>query len=155
MSFEEYSLNLKNRYSGVKEHHLKGHQKSLYWRLSMDFNDRNTYLMSIGQAVLGKSLERINDKDEETLKIELKKSLEELDNLVDLSKSEVDENDELIKLRLSTFQNGDSEKTVRITKEQKSKVEAISSEIESILRQDKNLRLHILASLLNKEITKE
>lgn len=155
MSFEEYSIKLKNRYSGVKEHHLKGHQKSLYWRLSMDFNDRNTYLMSIGQAVLGKSLERINDKDEETLKVELKKSLEELDNLVDLSKSEIDENDELIKLRLSTFQNGDSEKTVRITKEQKDKVESISTEIESILKQDEKLRLHILASLLNKEITKE
>ena len=56
MDFEEYSLKLKNRYSGVKEHHLKGHQKSLYWRLSMDFNDRNTYLMSIGQAVLGQIL---------------------------------------------------------------------------------------------------
>ncbi|MHA7056449.1 hypothetical protein ACWGOQ_0004470 [Aquimarina sp. M1] len=155
MSFEDYSTKLKNRYSGIKEHYLKAHHKSLYWRLSMDFNDRNTYLMSISQAVLGKSLERINDKDEETLKIELKKSLEELDNLVDLSKIKIDENDELIKLKLSTFQDGDIEKTVRITHKQRDKINAISSEIEDLLNRDKNLRLHILASLLNKEITEE
>ncbi|MEM6734570.1 MAG: hypothetical protein AAF620_00750 [Bacteroidota bacterium] len=155
VDFGKYTLLLKKRYIGIKEHHLKAYQKSLYWRVTTDFNDRNSFLMALAQAVLNKSLERINDTDEQILKTELKRSLEELDNLVELSKREIDENDELIKLRFSTFENGDSEKTVRITKKQRNEIDGISSEIDGLLNKNKKLKLHILVSLLNKEINKE
>jgi len=155
VSFEEYSEILRNRYALIKEYHLKAHQKSLYWRISSNFNDRDSYLMALGHSILNKSLERINDFDEASMKIELAKIIRELDNLVDLNKAEVNKGEELIKLRLSTMENGDSETMIRISENQRIDIDNIAMEIEKLFKGNEKLRLSILATLINKEISKK
>ena len=57
--------------------------------------------MSLGQALIGKSLSQIKDSDEILLKEKMLSITKELDNLVDLNKVEVDENEILVKLQLN------------------------------------------------------
>ncbi|KAB7530300.1 hypothetical protein F8C76_01985 [Flagellimonas olearia] len=154
VGFEEYSEIIRKRYAQIKEHHLKAHQKSFYWRITSNFNDRDSYLMALSHSILNKPLDRMNDPDEGTLKIELKKITKELDNLVDLNKAEANEGENLIKIRLSTIDNGDSETMIRISENQKVAIENISSEIEKVFKGNEKLRLSVLASLINREISK-
>lgn len=153
LEFEGYKKVLIKRYAGVKEHRLLPKQKVFLSRLNSPLNDRDSWLASIAQCLLGKTLERIEDSEEEVLKDRLKHVIQELDNLQVLHNMKVEEGEEIYKLDVTT-QEGLKSQNIRITEAKKEEVERLSADVEKLLAKNKNLKMAVLGRLLGKELNK-
>ena len=153
MAFEGYKNALAKRYKGVKEHRLLPKQKVFLARLNSPLNDRDSWLASIGQSLLGKPLERIVDSEEDILKDRMKQLVQELDNLQVIHKMNVEDGEQVFKLDVTTI-DGMRSQNVRISKEKLEDVKGLSKEVEKLLAKNKNLTLAVLSHLLGKELDK-
>ena len=144
------SLQLEN----LKEHEALTKHKIFLLRIQSNLDDRDSYLMSIGQALLGKPLNQIKDADETILKQRMLSIVKELDNLVDLKNVKIDEGELLVKFEITTIAEGSKDQIIRVPKnkleELKIKVNTISLELDKA----KNLKIPILVSLLKRELNK-
>ncbi|MCZ4409100.1 hypothetical protein O3Q51_09785 [Cryomorphaceae bacterium 1068] len=147
--FPDYKKILVKRYAGIKEHKLLPKQKVFAARINSPLNDRDSWLASIGQALLSKPLNTIDDSEEGILLDKLSHMVKELDNLQTLHKLKAEDGDQLIKLDI-TNEAGLVSTNVRIPKDKIQKVDSEAAEIEKILGKNKNLRLAILSRLLSK-----
>lgn len=153
--FETYKKLLQERFSAIKEHQALTRHKIFLLRVTSNLPDRNSYLMSIGQAIVGTRMDAMKDADEVILKDKFRSLVRELDNLVDLNNVEVSESEDLIKLELTTSRNGSVDRIIRISNKQRDEVELISKELAITLSKHQNLKLPILLALLQKELNKE
>jgi hypothetical protein len=153
MEFEGYKNALAKRYKDVKEHRLLPKQKVFLARLNSPLNDRDSWLASIGQSLLGKPLERIADGEEDVLKDRIKHIVEELDNLQEIHKMKIEDGEQVFKLDVTTA-DGMRTQNVHISKKKLEDVKALSSEVEKLLAKNKNLTLAVLGHLLGKELKK-
>jgi len=154
VDFPEYKNILKERFESVKEHEALAKHKMLLWRINSNLDDRDSFLMSLGQALIGKGLNKIKDSDEKLLKEKLLTNVRELDNLVDLNKVAINENEELFKLDLTSKEEGGKSQIIRFPKNQSAEMENILREISKQLDGHKNLKMPILVSLLKRELEK-
>jgi|TARA_R100000479_G_scaffold33554_4_gene14311 hypothetical protein len=153
--FESYKTKLHDRFSSIKEHQALTRHKVFLLRVNSDLPDRNSYLMSIAQAILGKRLDAIKDTDEAVLKDKLLSLVHELDNLVDLNTVSVQDDEEIMKLELTTLTEGSKNKTIRISNKQTEEINSVSNELLQTLNKHKNLKLPILLSMLQKELDQD
>ena len=124
-------------------------------RIQSKLDDRDSYLMSICQALIGKPLNQIKDSDEKQLMSKMLSIINELDNLVDLNKVAVNEGELLVKFELTTKEEGGTEQIVRIPKNKLSELDDTMKDISSKLDQNKSLKIPILVSLLKKALENE
>ena len=104
---------------------------------------------------MGKSLSTISDEEEIILFDKLNDILFELDNLSEISKVNINENqDEIFKLEITSFVDGLKKNTTRISKEKKENIDSEIIKIESILGTNKKMNIAILTKLLQKLIIK-
>jgi len=153
LSFETYKAQIKQRYHKLKEHMLLPQQVSLLIRLNSLLDDRNSWINSICQVILGKSLDSIKDNEEEILKEKIKIAFYELDNLVsiaDIHEEKIDQ--EVLKLQLTSFNKGMREETILIPKEVSEETQNKIEELSKTLGSNKKLNLYLLMSLLKKQL---
>jgi len=81
-----------DRFRNLQQSLLSQKQTVFYQRLLSDLDD-GPYLSSLAQSLVGKTLDRINDKDEARLYAAFSSMLQELDNVVDISQKAVDGSD--------------------------------------------------------------
>jgi hypothetical protein len=151
LEFEVYKSNLAKRYSHIKEHKLLPKQKVFIQRLNSPLNDRDSWLASIAQSIIGKSLDRIDDHEEDVLMDRMQHLIQELDNLLSIQKLKTEEGEQLFKLDITT-ESGMKSSNVRISKKQIQQVEKTALEVDKLLGKNKKLRLAILSQLIEKEI---
>lgn len=154
MGFLEYKKALALRYSKVKEHQLLPKQKMFIARLNSPLNDRDSWLASIGQALLGKPLDQISDIEEDQLYDRLARAVKELDNLSALHKVKLKEGEEVIKLDITTAE-GMKSQNIRIAKGKQAEVEQVTNDIQKLLSQHKGISLAVLGKLIQNEIDNE
>ncbi|MDN5213265.1 hypothetical protein QQ020_14445 [Fulvivirgaceae bacterium BMA12] len=152
VSFGEYKEIISRRYSNLKEHMLLPAQKSLLIRLRSPIDDRSSWLNSICQVVLGKSLDRLNDKEEDTLKVKVKQAFFELDNLVSIAEKQEDNDQEAIKIQLTSFETGLQEETIIIPKKDQKELEKKLKEVSMSLGTNKKINLYLLTTLLKQQL---
>ncbi|MFL3663345.1 MAG: hypothetical protein ACJ04Q_05030 [Flavobacteriales bacterium] len=154
--FETYKKELSKRFIGLKEHQLISKQKTFIQRINSPLNDRDSWLASIAQVLIGKPLTSIDDKDENIFKDNLKHIVKELDNLLELEKINFDSaKEEVFKIDFTTKKNGLKPYLVRLPK---IKIENLQKNINIInkeLGKDKQTRIIILAKLLKEELSNE
>lgn len=155
VAFPQYKDILKTRFEAVKEHETLAKHKTLLWRINSNLEDRDSFLMSLGQALIGKSLNKIKDSDEKLLKEKLILVTKELDNLVDLNKVQPNDNEELFKLDLTSKKNGGKSQIIRLPKDKLAEMENIIEKFSKELSAYKNLKMPILVSLLQTELEKD
>jgi hypothetical protein len=147
--FPAYRDEIKSRFQQIKSHLLLAHQKPFYARLGSELDDRKAWLSSIAQSCVGKPLTAISDEEELILYDKLKDLIYELDNLSEISESNIDdEKEEVLKLEVTSFVKGINKSLLRIPKERMKEVTIKQEEIKKILGKDKKLNLTILAQLL-------
>lgn len=155
-SFPHYRDSLKKRYGKLKTYMLNNEQKAFYSRIVSPLDDRDSYLNSFGQVCIGKSLEQMNDEDESKLHARFNDFVLGLDTLTDISKADVDdENEEVLLFQLSSFVKGWSKRTLRIPKTKQKDVDSAILKIKHILRNDTRTNLSILVKLLQQELENE
>lgn len=152
--FETYKKELIKRFSALKEHQLLPKQKTFIQRLNSPLNDRDSWLASIGQVLIGKPLSSIEDKDEEVLKDNLLHFTKELDNLSELSKIKYDSRKEdVFKIDFTTQHEGLNSNMIRLPKEKMNLAKISIEAIDNALGKDKKMRIAILAKLLKDELS--
>jgi hypothetical protein len=152
LSFDDYKEIVFSRYTSLKEHMLLPAQKSLLIRLRSPLDDRTSWLNSICQVVLGKSLDNLKDQEEGILKEKIKRALFELDNLVSITESKEDSAQEVFKIQLTSFEKGLQEETILIPKKDKNKLENKLQELSKYLGSNKKMNLYLLTTLLKQQL---
>ena len=154
--FPEYKKILQKRFSSIKEHQTLPSQKTFMLRVNSDLDDRDSWLISICFALLGKPLDRITDKEEEILKDKLSFIIKEIDNLCEIKNVIFDEKEEEVyKIDFTSQDKGLKKHLVRVSKNKQKEIENSIIEFEKKLSKDKNTRIAILSKLLQKELNNE
>jgi hypothetical protein len=153
VAFESYKKALAKRYSDIKEHCLMPRQKVFVARLNSPLNDRDSWLASIAQALLGKPLDQIKDFEEELLKDRFALMIRELDNLLELNQSGAEEGEQVFKLDITTHEGLKSQQ-VRIAKNKQKEVDEVADRVTQLLSKHKGITLAVLSKLIEKEFKK-
>lgn len=149
LPFDEYKKKLQVRFKKLKKHLCLPHQKTFIQRLDSGLDDKKAWLNSIGQAVLGKSLEIIRDEDEYMLHDKFKNIMLELDSLTNLSPADLDEEKEdILGIEMSSFVDGIQKSLVRLPKTKRAEVGKVENLIRTKLSKDKTLNIAALANIL-------
>lgn len=149
LSFEEYKAKLQSRFKKLKKHLCLPNQKTFIQRLDSQLDDRNAWLSSIAQAVIGKSLDTISDEEEIILFDKFKSFILDLDSLTNISQSDVDdENEDIFGIEMSSFVNGIQKKMIRLPKNKRKEVTKIEESIKEKLSNDKALNIAAITNIL-------
>ena len=149
LEFIDYKLKLQYRFKKLKKHLCLPHQKTFIQRLDSQLDDRNSWLSSIAQSVVGKPLENIRDEEEILLYDKFKTLILDLDSLTNLSKVDVDEEkEEVLGIELSSFVDGIKKSLIRLPKTKSKDVNIIEASIKSKLSNDKSNNIAALANVL-------
>jgi hypothetical protein len=152
--FPAYKEVINKRFNGLKPHLLLVHQKPFFTRLQSPLEDRTTWLESIAQVCIGKSLSAITDQDELVLYERVKDLVHELDNISEISSSSIHEEEEdVLKLEITSLVNGLNKDTLRIPKSKTREVAEKQSQIKQLLGKDKKINIAILTKLLQELLT--
>jgi len=152
VEFKKYKDKLQARFSSIKEHQALTRHKIFLMRINSNLDDRDSFLMSLGQALLGKQLNAIKDFDESVLYDKFRSLVSELDNLTELNEVKIDDDESLLKLQITSLDNGTIEKVVRLSAKEKKEVESISKQLNKGLSKNKSLKIPVLLSMLKKEL---
>ncbi|MDG1571397.1 hypothetical protein OZ410_03660 [Robiginitalea sp. M366] len=155
LEFPEYKLRLIDRYSNIRDYKLNNALRNFINRLGAPIDDRDSWISSLSFVVLNKPLEQLLDTEEPLLKEKFIEIFRSLDNLSDLSNTKPVSGERLVKLDITTEENGMSSQIVRI---QKNELEARAdriSEIEALLEKENSMKIPILTELLRKALTNE
>ncbi len=154
--FTKYKGLLQKRFSTLKEHQILPSQKTFMLRVNSDLDDRDSWLVSICFALLGKSLNNISDKEENILKEKFSFIINELDNLCEIKNVKFDDaKEDVYKIDFTSQSQGLKKHLIRISKNQKDKVNKAIIDIEDKLSKDKKIRIAVLTKLLRKELDSE
>ncbi len=129
--FEAMQLELRERFKAVNLKLLPLELKVLAERIRVPFDDRDTWLAGLTQAVLNTRLDAITDEQEEQLHHRLLEFVRELDNFVDISK--VAETQKAVAYSFTTASKGQL-KGVSVTSERdQEKVAALKKKLKEVL----------------------
>ncbi|WP_167616072.1 hypothetical protein [Maribellus sediminis] len=155
--FPNNKLALQERFKKVKQERVNTKLKVLLQRINTPLDDRQSWLNSIATAVVNKMPDKFSDEDEKTFESLFAQYIGDLDNLTDISKSDIDEEkEEVLKLELTSFVKGVQKRLIRLPKEKSKAIDNKRKVIEELLySDDKQANIVLLLKLLQKEIENE
>jgi len=149
VDFEEYKLHLQERFAKLKKHLLLANQKTFVQRIDSALDDKKAWLNSIAHAVTGRTLENFLDEDEIILYEKFKSMILDLDSLTNISKTDIDENDEdVIRVKIDSFFSTINPKIVRVPKNKAEEIETIKIALKKKLSADKTSNIAAVLNLL-------
>lgn len=148
--FNDWKIILQKRFKSIKSYIVPSHLRVFLQRLQSNIDDRDTWLSSLANAVIGKQLEEINDADELTLFFKFRTWVHELDNYVDIQKQVVeDELQQAVRVEITTLDNGVLKQVMKMPKSKEKEIKKIEDRMNKELTDDKNLNIFILTRMLN------
>lgn len=149
VDFEEYKEHLQSRFKKLKKHLLLANQKTFVQRIDSAIDDKKAWLNSIAQAITGRTLEMSTDEDEILLYEKFKSMILELDSLTNISKADIDENnEEVIGVKIDTFFSTINPKIVRVPRKKAEEIETIKIALKKKLSSDKTSNIAAVLNLL-------
>lgn len=153
LPFEEWRDALRKRFATVKNYVLAPYLKTFLQRISSPLDDKRAWMSSVAQVVLGKSIELIQDNEEELLYRKFGEWLHELDNYADIVKETKGErSDEAVKIELTSLKGNPISKVVKVPKSKVKNLTDVEKKIGEGLTEDKNLNIFILTKLLQEQL---
>ncbi len=151
VGFSDYKAIIQKRFKGIQPHLLLLKEKTLINRIFSKLDDRDSWLKSLGDVILSKSLNKIKDEEEALLLDNTSKMLANLENLVGLHKlKEERKEDDVIQFQLTQTDGKTQVENVVISQDDQKELVSLEKEIETLLKQNKNLRTAALIRLLQK-----
>jgi hypothetical protein len=150
LEFPEYRNHLIKRYKGLKTHLLKPAQKVFITRLQSPLDDKRLWISSVAQACIAKNLNAITDEEEAILYDKFKDLVQQLDNLTEISKKQVDEtSEEIVKVEITNFEDGLKKNILRLPKTKSKIVVTQMNAVKKVLGGDKTTNMVTLIKILN------
>ncbi len=148
LRFDDYKNRLRDRFHTLRPHLLLPHQKTFVMRLASELDDREAWLSSLAQAIVGKSLKQFSDEEEILLYDRFKSLVLELDSLRNLAQTRVNpEQEEVFGLEIASFEQIEK-KIVRFPKQKKAEIQRLEESVKTQLGSDKTLNIAALANIL-------
>ncbi len=155
-NFPDYKIEVQKRYRSIKKNILLPHQLKILSRINSLLDDKNAWLNSIALSVIGKSLEKLKDNEEEILYNRVNRIRLELDNFTEFSKLNIDDKKEnVIKIEITSLSEGRSERILRIPKGNSKQIKELEENIQNVLTKDKNTILETLLKILTDQLKNE
>lgn len=151
LKFPKYKLLLQSRYADLKEHRLLPKQRALLMRINSPLEDRKSWIASIVHVLLAKPVEHIQDEEEDLLKDRILFAIQEMDNLCEIHRHQNNDNEEVVKLNLTTTQ-GLTNCIIRLPKGKQSDVKNQFNKVKELLGSDKRVNVIILTQLLKEQL---
>lgn len=151
-NFTDYKPIVQKRFKGIKQHLLLPKERTLINRIISKLDDRDSWLKSLADIILGKSLNKLKDEEEALLLDNTSKMLNNLENIVELHKLKEDrKEDDVVQFQLTQTDGKTYVENVIITQNDQKELVSLEKEIEDLLKKNKNLRKATLIRLLQKE----
>lgn len=148
-NYENYIPTIKSRYASLLEYQLVPYQKKLLKQLTTPQPGRREWISSVAFAVLDKPLENMDDEEEPLLLKRIQTRLEELDNLRDLSKLELNVNDdEAYYFKVTPLNKNPLDFTVTVKKDKLQDESDRLKKLKKLLTNDKKLNIALLLKLI-------
>ncbi len=153
-SYTQYLKAIKKRYTPLKNYLLTDKQKIFKARLFSEFDTPEKYFSAIASALVGKSLDKINDEDEFILHDKLKQSLRELDNLLEMANLNFEEKEEeAFQIEITSFNKTPLKHKVILSKQQSKVADNLEVKLKKNLNgSDSKIIQKVLIKLLEEEI---
>lgn len=146
-NFKAWRKVLQSRFKDARIHLLQPKQKVFIQRVNSDL-DRISWLNSLSQACIGKTLERITDREEPILHDKFVEYVEQMDNLTELSSIQAEEiEDSFVSIALTSLDSGTNKKIVRLPKEKQSKIKEQKEKIRELLGNEKDVNIAAMTQL--------
>ena len=158
LSFKEYKDRLRVRYQHtLKNYLLLPYQRTFYDRLCSPLDQRNAWLSSVAQAVIGKTLEQFNDEDELHLFDRFIQMIHELDNLNQIAEKDIDlDNEDVLRLEITVPGQKTNQQLIRMPKQRKTDFIALENKLLALIAGEHQFtKIAILAEMLRKELDKD
>ena len=153
VEFEHYKRRLQDRFKGLEKHRVPADLRVFQDRITSKLDDRESWLNSLANCLLGKSLNNFDDADERSFQDKFQQQLHELDNLGEMSKANPDaEAEDIFRLGISTFGKKEQTRIIRRPKQVSAADVVVENEIRALLGNDKARSLAILARLLQEQL---
>jgi dsDNA-binding SOS-regulon protein len=153
VDFIKYKKIIQIRYKNIKRHLLLPPQRNLLQRIDSEINDKIIWINSIVQCLHGVPLDKIKDEDENAIYDKLLKAFNELDDLLELSTTSFDENNETnISISINTLGQESKKRIIRIPKKKEKSINELENKIISILSKDENINMIVLSKILKEKL---
>jgi hypothetical protein len=153
IEFKDYKKSIQKRYKKIKRHLLLPNQKNFLQRIDSEIDDKIIWINSIVQILSGTSLEKLKDEDEPILYDKITKAFQELDDLLELSIDEIDENnEENISISIGGLGKEFKKKTLRVPRNKNKLIIELEDQINQILSSHENISAIVLSNLLKEKL---
>lgn len=157
LTFPENKLELQKRFTKIRKEQLKPKLLVLLQRINSPLDDRQSWLSSIATAIINKTPDKFNDDDEIAFKSLFPQYIADLDNLTEISKTDIDEErEEVLKLEVTSFVKGVQKHLIRMPKSKAESIQKKKVIIRDLLdKNDRQANIALLLRLLQEEIDNE
>ncbi|MBC6610960.1 ATP-binding protein [Hymenobacter sp. BT507] len=153
---EQYKTSLQRRFKGLSAYRLPSELKVFRERLMSELDDRETWLNSMANALLKKSLKDFEDSDELLFQERFQQYVNQLDNLCDLANANIDiDQEDAFRLEISAFGEQQKARIIRRPKVSSKEDATLEGKIREMLGEDKHRSLAILARLIKEQLSDE
>ena len=153
IEFKDYKKTIQKRYKKIKRHLLLPNQRNLLQRIDSEIDDKIIWINSIVQILTNLSLEKLKDEDEPILYEKIIKAFQELDDLLELSNEEIDENvEENISISIGGLGEEFKKKIIRLPKNKNKLVMDLEGQINQLLSSHENISVIVLSNLLKEKL---
>ncbi|MFD2969958.1 hypothetical protein [Sphingobacterium bambusae] len=153
VSFEEWRAALQTRFAKARRDLLPPQLKTFLMRINSPLDDKQAWLNSVSQAVIGKSLDNVQDFEEDILHRKFKDFVEDLDNFTDiLAATDATDIDHTFKVQVTNVQSGSNSRIVKVNQEKLKEAAKKQEKLMKALTDDKNLNIFILTRLLDEQL---
>jgi hypothetical protein len=153
MSFEEYKKDISNKLISIDQNLLSPEQNVFFKRLFSPLDDRTSWIKSVADVALGKSIDKMIDEEEILLMNNLKEFVFGLIKAADIHAFNKVNKDKLVYFEFIDESGLTVPEKIIIDAENTKKYKKIKEELKSsICDLDENIRKQILFELLTSEI---
>lgn len=154
--FESYKSEIQSRLNGVNLSLLGTEQAIFYKRLISPLDDRASWLKSVADAALGKSIDKMIDEEEALLVTNLEEYLLGLIRASELHEFKSDENRKMVSIQLFGSTGNMINDKIIISNEYNKELESIRKQLkEKLVTLDVHKRKQLLMELLSTELNED
>ena len=149
--FSIYKPKIQSRFKELKPHLLLAKEKTLVNRIMSKLDDRDSWLKSLADVILGKPLQKILDEEEVLLSDNTVKMLEDIESLVELHKLKEERKEEDVIQWQLTEVNGEKRMgNIIINPKDQNELTELEEQLSKLIKKNKNLGKAALVRLLKK-----
>ena len=139
-NFNTYKGKIQARYKSLKPHLLIQKEKVFLNRIMSKLDERDSWLKSIADVILGKSIEKMNDEDEALLMDNTRKVFSSLDNLLELhSLADDNVNNEVVQFQLTDVSGKTVKQNIVLSSSDEKHVSKLQKDLTKVLSKNDKL----------------